>query len=155
MKKILLVSLFLCLPACVQAFTGNVKMTRKDGAITRSLEVSQWQVDQRGVPTFDYRYKQVGPNCNYTREGHAIARFEENGGSVELVVLNPQDANGNDGPPITFFTDRVDTAVVFEVPQATKRKFDWVSFSDRQMKKSMAKQCGFTEKNATVMFQNK
>lgn len=155
MKKVILSVLVLCSPACVQAVPGSVNMIRKDGAITRTLELTQWQVDKRGVPTFDYRYKQSGPNCAYAREGHAIARFDENGDSVELVVFNPQDANGKDAPPITLFNDRDDTAVVFEVPQATQRKLDWVSFSDHKMKKTTSKACGFTEKNSSVMFKNK
>lgn len=155
MKKVMLSTLALCLPVCVQAVPGNVNLVRKDGAVTRTLEVSEWKVDKRGVPTFDYRYKQSGPNCAYARDGHAIAQFQDNGDSVELVVFNPQDANGKETAPIMFFSDRDNTGIFFEVSQSKKGKFDWMSFSDPAMKKTTPKVCGFTEKGTSVMFKNK
>ncbi|MES2740609.1 MAG: hypothetical protein V4754_06625 [Pseudomonadota bacterium] len=155
MKKNIVFAAVLCVSACVQAFPGTVELTRKDGEVSRTLVLSKWSVDKRGVPSFDYRYTQSGANCAYERNGHAVAGFEDNGDSVELEVYHPQDDKGKEGPPVTFFYDRDDTSVVFEMEKEVKNKVRKVAYADRAMKKKFANQCGLTEKSPSLLFKNK
>jgi hypothetical protein len=155
MKKNILFALILSVSACVQASPAVVEMTRTDGAVARSLAVAKWSVDKRGVPAFDYTYKQSGEGCAYERKGHAVAGFEDNGDSVELEIYNAQDAKGNEGPPITFFYDSVDPTVVFEVYNAKKPKLSMVAFADGAMAKKVPAKCAITGKPSSIIFKNK
>jgi hypothetical protein len=135
--------IFLALPvvAAAQGFTGTVDLSAVDAGVTRHLAISHWRVDKRGVPSFDYRYRQDGPGCAYEREGHAIAGFDDNGDSVELEVHNPQGADGKEGAPIAAFYDEPN-GVVFGMPVRGQGARFWVSFDDPHMKKTLPAKCG-------------
>jgi hypothetical protein len=137
--------------AAAQAFTGTLNLSAKSVAVSRTLVMSHWQVDKRGVPSFDYRYQQSGPGCAYQRDGHAVAGFEDNGDSVELEVYNPQDAGGKAGAPITVFYDK-NKPVIFSMALTKKKQGVWVSFEDATMKKTLPATCGFSGKGDAVIF---
>lgn len=145
-------SFLLALPlaAAAQGVTGAVNLVARDAAATRQLAITHWQVDKRGVPSFDYRYSQAGPGCAYARAGHAVAGFDESGGRVELEVYNPQDANGKEGDPIGTFYDAAN-GVVFSMPVQAKAKAFWVSFDDARMKRTLGKTCGFAGRGKAVV----
>lgn len=144
------VLLALPLAAAAQGFTGAVNLAAKDAAATRQLTITHWQVDKRGVPSFDYRYTQAGTGCAYARAGHAVAGFDESGGQVELEVYNPQDATGKEGDPIGTFYDEAN-GVVFSMPVQAKAKAFWVSFEDARMKQTLGKKCGFAGRGEAVV----
>ena len=79
MKKNIILLAILCSSALAQAFPGTVNLSKKDGAVTRTLSMSKWSVDKRGVPSFDYRYKQIGAKCEYERQGRATAGVDADG----------------------------------------------------------------------------
>jgi hypothetical protein len=143
---------FLALPlaAAAQHAPGPVNLSTKDAAAARQLTISRWQVDKRGVPSFDYRYSQSGPGCAYQRTGHAVAGFEDNGDSVELEIYNPQGADGKEGAPIGTFYDEAN-GVVFSMPVQGKGKAFWVSFEDPRMKKTLGAKCGFAGRGDAVV----
>jgi hypothetical protein len=145
-----LLALPLVASASVQDFSFPIKVVARDAAASRQLTITAWRVDKRGVPSFDYSYSQAGPGCNYRRVGHAQADFSTYGGTIELEIHNPQDANGNDWPPIGFYHDVADD-VEFSMPVEGKEKAFWVSFDDPQMKKSLGAKCGFSKRGDAVM----
>lgn len=142
--------LALPLAASAQGFTGSVDLSARDAAAARRLTISHWQVDKRGVPSFDYRYSQAGPGCAYERSGHAVAGFEDNGDGVELEVYNPQDAHGKEAAPIGTFYDEAN-GVVFSLPVQGRAHTFWVSFEDPRMKKTLGAKCGFAKRGDAVV----
>lgn len=153
MKKNFLFAAALCAAACAHAFPGTVNLSKTEGTVRRTLTLSKWSVDKRGVPSFDYRYRQSGPTCDYERTGRATAGFEDNGDHVELQVYSGQDEHGKEGPPLTIFYDH-DDDVVLSLPTSEKSSHLWVSFEDAAMKKKFPKQCGFTAKQSAALFNN-
>lgn len=157
-KHLFLLILALPLAAAAQnpsaSAGGSVDLSARDAAAARQLTISRWQVDKRGVPSFDYRYSQTGPGCAYQRSGHAVAGFEDNGDSVELEIYNPQGADGKEGAPIGTFYDEPN-GVVFSMPVMGKGKGKgkafWVSFEDPHMKKTLGAQCGFAARGDAVV----
>jgi hypothetical protein len=141
----------LCLAACVQAAPAPLDLTVKEGAVTRTLSLQNWRTDKRGVSSFDYHYRQSGPDCTYRRDGRAVAGFEDLGDKVELEVFNPQGDDGREGAPIAVFYD-ADSSVVFSMPVPGKGRQVWVSFEDAVMKKQLPKKCGHTGRGEAVMF---
>lgn len=137
----LLLALPLAAAARNPAGSGSIKVSARDAAASRQMTIDRWQVDKRGVPSFDYRYSQTGPGCAYQRSGHAVAGFEDNGDSVELEIYNPQGADGKEGAPIGTFYD-APNRVVFSMPVQGKGKAFWVSFEDPRMKKTLGAKCG-------------
>ena len=134
-------------------FTGTVNLAKTEGGAKRTLALSNWSVDKRGVPSFDYRYSQSGPECAYERSGHAIAGFDDNGGEIELQVYSGEDEQGKEGPELTMFYDH-DDEVVFSMAAPTKPGHIWVSFQDAAMKKKFAQRCGFTTEQSGAIFSN-
>lgn len=153
MKRIFLSMMVLCVSAYAQAFPGTINLGKNEGAIKRSLTLSKWSVDKRGVPSFDYRYSQSGSQCDYERTGRAVAGFEDAGDHVELQIYSGQGENGKEGPPLTIFYDH-DDDVIFSMPTAEKPSHILVSFEDATMKKKFPKKCGFTAKESAVIFKN-
>lgn len=152
MKKIFLSMMVLWVSTCAQAFPGTINLSKNEGAIKRTLTLSKWSVDKRGVPSFDYRYSQSGSQCDYERTGHAVAGYEDAGDHVELQIYSGQSENGREGQPFTIFYDHDD--VIFSMPTAEKSRHIWVSFEDATMKKKFPKKCGFTAKESAVIFKN-
>ncbi|WEF30827.1 hypothetical protein [Pseudoduganella chitinolytica] len=151
MKKPLLSLLLCCAAGAAAAFTGTVDTKRQDGAVTRSLSVSNWKVDGRGVPSFDFRFNQTGGGCDYRREGRAVAGFDVNDGKVELQVYSGQDDSGNEGPQMLILYAN-DEDVVFSMPAQAKGKPGWMTFQDAVMRKSVPKKCGFTERGSSIRY---
>ncbi|WP_145650298.1 hypothetical protein [Pseudoduganella lurida] len=137
--------------AGVQAAPPPLDLTLREGAVTRSLSVQNWRTDRRGVPSFDYHYRQSGPDCTYQRDGRAVAGFEDLGDKVELEVFNPQGDDGRETAPIAVFYD-ADGSVVFSMPVPGKGRPAWVSFDDAAMKKKLPKKCGHAGRGEAVMF---
>lgn len=104
MKKFALCALLLCSGAG-QAFDGTQKYVTKNAGVEHTLALSHWQVDAKGVPSFDYTYQQQAGSCRFKLEGHVVAGFEEQGGKVELEVFNPEDDNGKELPQVLMFYD--------------------------------------------------
>ncbi|WP_322403938.1 hypothetical protein [Massilia luteola] len=86
-----------------RAFDGAPTFTTKTGHVEHTLALSHWQVDARGVPSFDYVYKQHAGTCRFQLTGHAVAVYDEVNGKVELAVFNPQDASGRELPPVVGY----------------------------------------------------
>jgi hypothetical protein len=131
-------------------FTRPFKLVAKNATAVRELTISNWHVDKRGVPSFDYGYRQTGPGCNYQRDGHAEAGYGINGETVELEIYNAQDANGKDGEPIGIFHDEAN-GVVFSMPVLDKAPASWASFRDPRMSKMLGAKCNFSRRDDTVM----
>lgn len=149
----------LCLAAVAHtthaAVPAPVALTVQEGAVTRTLSLQEWRIDKRGVPSFDYHYRQRGPGCDYQRDGRAVAGFEDLGSKVELEVFNPEGEDGKEGVPIMVFYGAGD-GVVFSMPVPGKgtvagRKI-WVSYEDGAMKKTLPKKCGHSGRGDPVMF---
>jgi hypothetical protein len=138
------------LAASAQGFPGTINLSAKDTAAARQLAISRWQVDKRGIPSFDYRYSQVGTGCTYERSGHAVAGYDDNGGGVELEIYNPQGPDGKEGAPIGTFYDEAN-GVVFSMPVQGNQKAFWVSFEDPHMKKTLGAKCGFAKRGEAVV----
>lgn len=151
MKKSLLTFVLCGAAGAALAFTGTVDMKRQDGAITRTLSVSNWKVDARGVPSFDFRFSQTGGGCDYRREGHAVAGFDMNGDKAELEIYSGQYDNGKEGPPMLFLY-AADSDVNFSMPAEAKAKLPWITFQDTVMRKTVAKKCGYTERGSAIRF---
>ena len=103
-KKIAFCALLLCGGAS-QAFDGTQKYVTKSAGVEHTLALSHWQVDRKGVPSFDYSYQQQAGACSFKLEGHVVAGFEEQGGKVELEVMNPEAENGKELPQVLMFYD--------------------------------------------------
>lgn len=159
MKKLFLKNLLalgaLSLAACVQAGPANAPLdfSVKEGAVTRTLSVKNWRTDKRGVSSFDYQYRQSGVNCDYQRDGRAVAGFEDLGDNkVELEVFNPEGAGGKASDPIAVYY-AADNAVIFSMPVPGKTRKVWVSFEDSVLKKQLPK-CGHSGQGDAIMFKN-
>ncbi|WEF30828.1 hypothetical protein [Pseudoduganella chitinolytica] len=152
MKNTLLSLVLCCTFGVAAAFPGTLDMTRRDGAIQRSLSVSNWTVDARGVPSFDFRFSQTGSGCDYRREGHAIAGFDINDGRVELQVYSGQDEHGREGPQLLLLYANANE-VAFTMP-FKQNKMTWIAFDDERMSTAVAKKCGYTERgSSSIRFQ--
>jgi hypothetical protein len=88
-----------------RAFDGAPTFTTKTGHVEHTLALSHWQVDARGVPSFDYVYQQRAGACRFQLAGHLIAITGERDGKAELEVYNPQNDDGSEAPPVTMFYD--------------------------------------------------
>jgi hypothetical protein len=150
MKTSLLTIVLFCTAGAAAAFSGTVDMTRRDGALTRTLSVSNWHVDKRGVPSFDFRFRQVGGGCDYQRDGHAVAGFDENDGKAELEIYSGQDDQGREGPQLMIFYAE-DNRVIFSAPVRQKKALA-MSFQDEAMRKSVPKKCGLTARGESILF---
>lgn len=135
-NKVIFAALLLC-SSLGQAFDGAPSYTVKRGAVEHTLKLSQWKVDGKGVPSFDYVYEQQAGACHFKVAGHAIAGFEENGGKVELDVFNPEDGKGKAMPQILIFYD---DAVALTLPY--KGAPVQVSFDDELTDAQLRGSCG-------------
>nr|WP_314547714.1 hypothetical protein [uncultured Massilia sp.] len=102
MKKTLTFALLLCC-SLARAFEGSPTFSTNVSGVEHTLALSHWQVDGRGVPSFDYVYEQHAGACQFRLAGHATAMFEEVGGKVELNVFNPEDEQGRELPQVVLF----------------------------------------------------
>lgn len=102
MTKRFLYALLLC-SSLAQAFPGTPKFTTRIAGVEHTLVLTHWQVDRKGIPSFDYAYEQRASTCHFQLAGHAVGLTENVKGKVELVVFNPQDDQGREMPPVVTF----------------------------------------------------
>lgn len=146
MKKTLLCVLLLCSGAG-HAFDGTLKFVTRNAGVEHALALSRWQVDRKGVPSFDYAYEQRAGKCLFKLAGHAVAGFAEQGGKVELEVFNPQADNGKELPQILMFYD---DAVALTLP--FKGQPRQVGFDDELTAAQRALACGARKENLSLLF---
>lgn len=96
------------------------------------------------MPSFDYRYKQSGPGCDYERVGHAVAGFEQTGKGVQVEIYRSEGGDGKEGESIATFYDQNNT-VILSLPVVKKGQPAWVSFEDSVMRSKMPKKCGYAD----------
>ncbi|MYM94005.1 hypothetical protein [Duganella vulcania] len=135
-NKVIFAALLLC-SSLSQAFDGAPSFTAKRAGIEHTLKLSQWKVDGKGVPSFDYVYEQQAAGCRLKVVGRATAGFEEKGGKVVLDVFNPEDGKGKALPQILMFYD--DT-VTLTLP--LKGTLQQVSFDDELTDAQLRGSCG-------------
>jgi hypothetical protein len=112
MTKRILYALMFC-TGLAQAFPGTPTFTTRIAGVEHTLALSHWQVNGKGVPSFDYVYEQRAATCHFRLAGHAIGLTEEVNGKVELVVFNPQDDKGHEAPQVVTYGSE---GVSFELP---------------------------------------
>jgi hypothetical protein len=97
----------LLLAACAPriASAADLHFVAKSGGVGHELFIANLKTDARGVPSFDYTYRQQGPGCAFSKAGKAVAGYDEAGGKIELEIYNPQGADGKETPPILAFHD--------------------------------------------------
>jgi hypothetical protein len=101
--------------AHAQGFDGTPKLKTKRGGVEHAVLLSNWHVDAKGVPSFDYVYEQHGGACHFRLAGHAEAMVEEVRGKIELVVFNPQDGKGRSMPQtVAYDSDDVTFSLPFK-----------------------------------------
>ncbi len=135
-NKVIFAALLLC-SSLSQAFDGAPSFTVKRAGVDHTLKLSQWKVDGKGVPSFDYVYEQQAGACHFKVAGHAIAGFEERAGKVVLDVFNPEDGKGKAMPQILMFYDE---AVTLTLP--LKGALGQVSFDDELTDAQLRGSCG-------------
>ncbi|MQA40801.1 hypothetical protein [Rugamonas aquatica] len=146
-NKVLFAALLLC-SSLSQAFDGAPSFTTKRAGVEHTLKLSQWKVDAKGVPSFDYVYEQQAGACRFKVAGHAIAGFEEKGGKAVLEVFNPEDGKGKAMPPILMFYDEAVTLVL-----PLKGALQQVSFDDELSDAQLRGSCGKkTDAKLSVLF---
>lgn len=110
------------------------------GGVEHSLRVSQYKVDNKGVPSFDYVYEQKAGSCRFSVTGHAVAGFDESRGKVELEVFNLQDDDGKALPQVLVYYDDAST---FTLPYNGALK--QVSFDRTLSPEQLESSCGSKE----------
>lgn len=136
MRTLILCALALCANA-VHAFEGEPRFKLNSGGVEHSLQVSQYKVDKKGVPSFDYVYEQRAGSCRFSVTGHAVAGFEESKGKVELEIFNPQGDDGKALPQILVYYDDTST---FTLPY--KGALKQVSFDRNLSPEQLKRSCG-------------
>lgn len=123
----------------VGAIEGDTRFRITSGGVEHSLQVSQYQVDKKGVPSFDYVYEQRAGSCRFSVAGHAVAGFDDSKGKVELEVHNLQDDDGKALPPILVYYDDASTFTLPYKGAPQQVSFDR-TLSPEQLKRSCGKQ---------------
>jgi hypothetical protein len=101
-NKILYTLLFCSSQAA--AFSGEPTFAATTRGVQHTLQLSHWQVDRRGAPSFDFVYEQRKGACQFRMAGHADGVVDDApGGKVELSVYNPEDARGREQPSVVMF----------------------------------------------------
>jgi hypothetical protein len=98
----------LLLASCAASVTcsaTDLHFVEKRSGVSHQLDIANLTMDVRGVPSFNYSYRQQGPGCTFTMAGKAVAGYDDDGGKVALEVYNPQGADGKAVPPILAFHD--------------------------------------------------
>jgi hypothetical protein len=148
MKSLPILLALLISSGAASAFPGTIDLQRIEGPVKRSLSISNWHVDKRGVPSFDFAFSQAGGGCEYQRKGHAIAGFDEADGHVELEIYAGEDDHGKEGPRMMiFYANNNDVVLSMPVQQ---NKVSSVTFEDKLMRNTVAKKCGYTERGTSI-----
>ncbi|WP_374584412.1 hypothetical protein [Pseudoduganella sp.] len=122
-----------------QAADAGSRFKLNSGGVEHSLQVSRYQVDNKGVPSFDYVYEQRAGSCRFSVTGHAVAGFDESKGKVELEVFNLQDDDGKPLPQILVYYDDASTFTLPFKGAPRQVSFDR-TLSPEQLKRSCGSQ---------------
>jgi len=136
MRTPILCALAICANVA-HAFEGESRFKLNAAGVEHTLQVSQYKLDKKGVPSFDYVYEQHAGSCRFTMSGHAVAGFEESKGKIQLEVFNPQGDDGKELPQIlVYYTD----GATFTLPY--KGKLKQVSFDGTLTPGQLKSSCG-------------
>lgn len=131
--------------ACLLAACGarmstaaDLHFAEKRGGISYDLRIANLKADGRGVPSFDYTYRQQGTGCAYLQAGKAVGGYDDAGGKVELEVYNPQGAEGKEAPPILAFHDGEANFTVARKEMLAPR---WITFDTMLDAAARARNC--------------
>ncbi len=124
MRIIALLFLF-CSSQLAHAFKGELQFKKIQDGVTHTARLSNWSVDNKGVPSFDYSYHLAGLNCAYDTSGKAVAGFDEHNGKVELQVYNPEDKRGRELDAIVLFYN---DAAAITLPLKESKQVNAMSF---------------------------
>ncbi|NKI71267.1 hypothetical protein GN109_17730 [Collimonas pratensis] len=149
MKKIILFLSFVTLSSGAYSFQGTVQISNSESGVERTIQLSKWRVDSKGVPSFNYVYGEKTASCKYEIAGRAIAGFEEDGKKVDLEVYNPQDAQGNEMAQILAFHD---DSVTLTLPVKEKNQGNVVTFEAALSTDARRKSCVKNTDHLTVVF---
>lgn len=144
--------------ACLLAACGARMSTAADlhfaeklAGVSHDLRIANLKADARGVPSFDYTYRQQGPGCAFTLVGKAVAGYDDAGGKVELEVYNPQGPDGKETPPILAFHDG---EANFTVARKDMLAPKWITFDTMLDGSGRAKNCDRKADRIEVMFKH-
>lgn len=150
MRILILCALALCAIAA-QAFDGKSRFSLNAAGVEHSLHVSQYKVDKKGIPSFDYVYEQKAGNCRFSMAGRAVAGFEESHGKVVLEIFNPQGDDGRELPQILVYYD---DAATFTLPY--KGELKQVSFDGNLSPEQLKRSCGRkSSEHLSLLFKQK
>ena len=152
MKKYLAVFTAAVLSANCYCATSPLEFSTTKMGVSYTITVTNWTVDKRDVPSFEYSYTQMDAKngvCNYSVSGKATAGFEEDGGKVILDVYNPQNDDGTEGDPILYFSDG-DKTITMAANEKKRNQF--VTFESKSTTSEFNKHCLNGEKHLTVSF---
>jgi hypothetical protein len=121
----------------------------KHAGVSHDLRIANLKADARGVPSFDYTYRQQGAGCAISLAGKAIAGHAEAGGKVELEVYNPQGSNGKEMPPILALHDGETN---FTVARKDMLAPQWITFDTKLDDAARATSCDKKADRIEVMF---
>jgi hypothetical protein len=140
-----------CLLACIPPIctAADLHFVDRHAGVSHDLRIANLKADARGIPSFDYTYRQQGPGCGYTLAGKAVAGYDDAGGKVELEVYNPQGADGKAAPPILAFHDG---EANFTVARKDMLAPGWITFDTMLDAAARARTCGRKADRIEVMF---
>lgn len=130
---------------------ADLHFAEKLGGVSHDLRIANLKTDTRGIPSFDYTYRQQGSGCTYTQAGKAVAGYDDAGGKVELEVYNPQGADGKATPPILAFHDG---EANFTVARKEMLVPKWITFDTMLDDAARAKQCDKKADRIEIMFKH-
>jgi hypothetical protein len=130
---------------------ADLHFVDKHAGVSHDLRMANLKADARGIPSFDYTYRQQGPGCAYTLAGKAVAGHDDAGGKVELEVYNPQGADGKEAPPILAFHDGGANFTVAHKDMLAPR---WISFDTMLDGAARARACDKKAGRIEIMFRH-
>jgi len=130
---------------------ADLHFAEKMGGVSHDLRIANLKADTRGIPSFNYTYRQQGRGCTYTLAGKAVAGYDDAGGKVELEVYNPQGADGKATPPIVAFHDG---GANFTVARKEMLAPKWITFDTMLDDAARAKQCDKKTDRIEIMFKH-
>jgi hypothetical protein len=130
---------------------ADLHFAEKHAGVNHDLRIANLKADARGIPSFDYTYRQQGPGCTYTLAGKAVAGHDDAGGKVELEVYNPQGADGKETPPILAFHDG---EANFTVARKDMLAPTWITFDTMLDDAARANNCNKKADRIEIMFKH-
>jgi hypothetical protein len=149
MKKVLALACLLTLSSVAHAFKGELSFTKSQANVEHSLKLSNWRVNKKGIPSFDYSYSQTGPGCEFRASGNIVAGFDEYDGKIELQIYNPEDERGRETGQVLLFND---DATNFTLPYKESRQAGSVGFGRTLTADEQKKSCQKKSDRLSVHF---